>query len=212
MKAKLVYLSLVTRVVVPDNATESEILKLAESRFIDKIQQELNEHLEEIVDDNECPYNPNIDGIYDEAKLLYGKALEKLDNINVGFDVCGKCGAVQEYGTMKAVSEFSFELRCEKCKPLIERKCAVEIEYTDMDNVTRRTTIEHNGEEDCWVGEQFDEIAFDFNTFGGLEYGDSPDDFRLNTYQCKVKDSDGCWTMDESIEIPCKILNITPIK
>lgn len=213
MKAKLVYVSLVTRVVVPDNATESQILKLAEARFIDKIQQELNEHVEEIVDDVECPYTPDMDGIYEEAKSRYGKTLEKLGDKNVGFDICSKCGAVQEYGTMKDVSEVSFDLRCEKCRPLIERECVVEIEYTDIKGVTRTAVIMHNGDSDCWDGEEFEDedIAFDFNTFGGTEYGDSPDDFRLNAYQCMVK-RDGYWTMDDNVEIPCKILNITPIK
>lgn len=59
--AKLVYVSLATRVVVDENATEDEILNAARSKFIVKVQEELNENLEEILDDTECPYEPEFD-------------------------------------------------------------------------------------------------------------------------------------------------------
>jgi hypothetical protein len=63
--AKLVYLNLVTRVVVDENATEQEIIDVAKERFIDKIDLEIDEHIDDIVDDVECPYNPSIDDIID---------------------------------------------------------------------------------------------------------------------------------------------------
>lgn len=59
--AKLVYISLATRVVVDENATEDEILNAARSKFIVKVQEELGENLEEILDDTECPYEPEFD-------------------------------------------------------------------------------------------------------------------------------------------------------
>jgi len=61
--AKLIYVSLATRVVVEDTATEEEIMELAMPRFVDKIVNELGEHIESIEDDNECPY----DEFYDES-------------------------------------------------------------------------------------------------------------------------------------------------
>jgi hypothetical protein len=54
--AKLVYVSMVTRVVVDENATDEQILEAARANFIEKVQTELGEHLEEIIDDEECPF------------------------------------------------------------------------------------------------------------------------------------------------------------
>jgi len=59
--AKLVYVSLMTRVVVDENATDEQILNAAKPNFEQKIAYELNEHLEDIVDDTECPYDENFD-------------------------------------------------------------------------------------------------------------------------------------------------------
>ncbi len=59
--AKLVYVSMVTRVVVDEDATQEQILEAAKHRFIDKLQTELGENLEDIVDDAECPYDPDMD-------------------------------------------------------------------------------------------------------------------------------------------------------
>jgi hypothetical protein len=53
--AKLVYVSMVARVVVDEGATDEDILKASKVKFIDKVKTELNENLEEIVDDIECP-------------------------------------------------------------------------------------------------------------------------------------------------------------
>ena len=60
--AKLVYVSLATRVVVEDTTTQEEILELVIPRFVDKIINEISENLDDIVDDNVCPYNE----FYDE--------------------------------------------------------------------------------------------------------------------------------------------------
>jgi hypothetical protein len=59
--AKLVYVTLATRVIVDENASESEILELAGIKLSEKIQNELTEHLESIEDDIECPYDPDFD-------------------------------------------------------------------------------------------------------------------------------------------------------
>jgi len=61
MKAKLVYCSFVTRVVVPDDATEEQIIDLSRSNFIEKIWNDLSENIEEIIDDEEVPYNSKVD-------------------------------------------------------------------------------------------------------------------------------------------------------
>jgi len=56
-KAKLVMVSLMTRVVVEDNATEETILAKATTNFIDKLKNnEIGDNLEEIIDDEEMPF------------------------------------------------------------------------------------------------------------------------------------------------------------
>ena len=46
--AKLVCVSLMTRVIVDENASEADILELAGVKLAEKIQHELTEHLESI--------------------------------------------------------------------------------------------------------------------------------------------------------------------
>lgn len=59
--AKLIYVSMATRVIVDENATEEEIIKSAKSSLIEKVQSELGEHIEEILDDEEVPYDKKFD-------------------------------------------------------------------------------------------------------------------------------------------------------
>jgi hypothetical protein len=68
--AKLVYISLATRVVVDENASEEEILNAARPNFTTKVQDELGEHLEEILDDEECPYDPVVELTPEEIEVL----------------------------------------------------------------------------------------------------------------------------------------------
>jgi hypothetical protein len=68
--AKLVYVSLVTRVIVDENASDTEILMKAQSKFIEKIENEIHEHLESIEDDTECPYDENLDLSEEEINTL----------------------------------------------------------------------------------------------------------------------------------------------
>lgn len=60
--AKLVYISLATRVIVDANATEEEIVEASKENFLNKINTELHENLEEILDDEEMPFNKSYDG------------------------------------------------------------------------------------------------------------------------------------------------------
>lgn len=55
--AKLVTVSLTTRIIVEEGQSESDILELAQMKFIEKIESEIHEHLESIVDDTECPFD-----------------------------------------------------------------------------------------------------------------------------------------------------------
>ena len=56
-KAVLVTVTLITRVIVEDNLTDEEIVDKAKKGFQDKIDNdELNENLDSIVDDTECPF------------------------------------------------------------------------------------------------------------------------------------------------------------
>jgi hypothetical protein len=51
-----------TRVVLPEDASEEEILALARLKFIDKLRQESwAENIEEITEDTEVPYDPQHD-------------------------------------------------------------------------------------------------------------------------------------------------------
>jgi hypothetical protein len=69
--AKLVYVSLITRVIVDENASDTEILAKAQSKFIEKIETEINEHLESIEDDTECPFDENLDLSEEEINALH---------------------------------------------------------------------------------------------------------------------------------------------
>ena len=61
--AKLIYVSLMTRVVVDENATEETIIEEARKNFIEKVQNDLEDNIEEIVDDEEMPYDPEFDNL-----------------------------------------------------------------------------------------------------------------------------------------------------
>lgn len=61
--AKLVYVSLVTRVVVDENATDDQIVDAAKPRLMDTIKCDLDEDVAFINDDVECPYDPELDDV-----------------------------------------------------------------------------------------------------------------------------------------------------
>jgi len=68
--AKLVYVSLVTRVIVDENATEQEIMELAVPKLSENLMDSPFEHLEDIIDDLECPYDENIELSEEEINIL----------------------------------------------------------------------------------------------------------------------------------------------
>ena len=57
MKAYLVTISPMVRVVVDDAAREEEII----AKAIEKMRQTPNEYLDYVKEDTECPYNPEND-------------------------------------------------------------------------------------------------------------------------------------------------------
>ena len=68
--AKLVYASLVTRVIVDENATEQEIMELAVPKLSENLMDSPFEHLEDIIDDLECPFDENIELSEEEINIL----------------------------------------------------------------------------------------------------------------------------------------------
>lgn len=83
--AKLVYYSFVTRVVVDDDATEDDIITESKRKILEKVNNELSENLEDIVDDEECPIGtfetdlPSIDrvilNVQEKQYLVIGKGI-----------------------------------------------------------------------------------------------------------------------------------------
>ena len=63
--AKLVTVSLTTRVVVPKDFTEEQIASKAQNRLIQKLEVELIENIEDIVDDKEVPFGKLPSDIYE---------------------------------------------------------------------------------------------------------------------------------------------------
>lgn len=61
MKAVLVYWSPITRVIVPDDATDADIILAASDKFHEKLLHEYGENIEKIEDDTDCPYDPEYD-------------------------------------------------------------------------------------------------------------------------------------------------------
>jgi hypothetical protein len=59
--AKLVGVSLLTRVVVENYATEDEIIKKAKQNFRTQLENDIGDNIDIIENDEECPYNPEID-------------------------------------------------------------------------------------------------------------------------------------------------------
>jgi hypothetical protein len=60
MKAKLVTFVLKTRVIIPDDATEDDVIKMAVQNCSADCDA-LRENVDEITDDTECPYDSQYD-------------------------------------------------------------------------------------------------------------------------------------------------------
>ncbi len=54
--AKLVSCSLMTRVIVEENATEDDVIRTAKHRFVNIVNESLGDNIETIENDMECPY------------------------------------------------------------------------------------------------------------------------------------------------------------
>ena len=62
MKAKLVYIDLLVRVVVPDHYTDDQIMIEAADKAVRNSHWTwFNENVSEVKDDTECPYDPEND-------------------------------------------------------------------------------------------------------------------------------------------------------
>ena len=59
--AKLVTVTLTTRVVVLETATDTECAHAAQGNFIDQIDNDIADNIESVKLDTECPYDPNND-------------------------------------------------------------------------------------------------------------------------------------------------------
>jgi hypothetical protein len=77
--AKLVRVSLVTRVIVDIDATDQEIMELAVPKLSENLMDSPFDNLDEIVDDTECPYEEEYLDLYgsvsDEVWKVYQKTI-----------------------------------------------------------------------------------------------------------------------------------------
>jgi hypothetical protein len=92
--AKLVRVSLVTRVIVDVDATEQEIMELAVPKLSENLMDAPFENLEEVVDDTECPYEGEYLDLYgsisDKLWKVYEKNIMKVsvDGVNYHDNDC----------------------------------------------------------------------------------------------------------------------------
>jgi hypothetical protein len=68
--AKLVTVSFITRVVVDETMSDDDILEYSKDSFKEKVNWELSENLESIVDDEECPYELGEDLAAEDLELI----------------------------------------------------------------------------------------------------------------------------------------------
>lgn len=87
--AKLVYVSVGTRVVVDENATEEEIMQKARPQLIRNLKEDgILDHVESIDDDTEIPFGEGNGDVYfqpefDEKGNVKGHESEMLYSFNV---------------------------------------------------------------------------------------------------------------------------------
>lgn len=68
--AKLVLWSPMTRVIVDEDVTYDEIVEAARDKFKGKLDWEYEANIEEVLDDEECPYDPEEEFTEEELKNL----------------------------------------------------------------------------------------------------------------------------------------------
>lgn len=112
--AKLVYFSLMTRVIVDENATEEEIIKACYPNIQAKLDNsELGENLEEIDDDEEMPF-----GSYEERQCPVcnrENTREDLDNPDT-MRSCEDCGCDYRWEDREILLDPRDELSPEEIK------------------------------------------------------------------------------------------------
>lgn len=80
--SKLVYVTIMTRVVVEENATEQDIMEKAVPKLSENLMDSPFENIEKIVNDTECPY---IMG--EEYQLVVGDDVEMPEPLEDGSDL-----------------------------------------------------------------------------------------------------------------------------
>ena len=91
--AKLVMVSLMTRVNVNENATEEEIVGKAQKRFQAKLDNnELMDNLEEIIDDEEMPFGTALTDA-EECPVCNSTFVEPDNDNPDSMNACRKCGS-----------------------------------------------------------------------------------------------------------------------
>lgn len=80
--SKLVYVTLLTRVIVEENATEQEIMEKAVPKLSENLMDSPFENIEKIVDDTEMPYI-----IGEEYQLVVGDDIEMPEPLEDGSDL-----------------------------------------------------------------------------------------------------------------------------
>lgn len=116
--AKLVTISLMTRVIVEESATGEEILIAAVPMLAEKALYEANENIESIVDDNECPFG-TFDG---EDKITYEViGYKSADDFNIRNGELLRC----DFDSYKEAEE--------KVEPLFCNYCVVKIQSSDRE-------------------------------------------------------------------------------
>ena len=90
--AKLVWFEFGVRVVVNDNATEEEIYSTAIKKVVkDGITNHIcMDHVTEILDDTECPYDPKTDFNYTEAEHLLQQYLRSCYPLTSEMEECAE--------------------------------------------------------------------------------------------------------------------------
>lgn len=147
--AKLVYYSFMTRVVVDEDATESQIVLASKKNMLAKVNIELGENLEEISSDDECPFgtfpadNPSIDRVIlnpDENKYLV-----------IGKGIASQIISFYDYSDWDTINDFNGE-------PLFD----VQIDFDD--------SVKMDNPNDYY---QFQYVDIIYNDDGNSRQGDS---------------------------------------
>jgi hypothetical protein len=111
--AKLITISLMTRVVVDENATDEQIIEVAKPKLIEKIRSEAMENLEEIVDDAECPcgtfYTDTVEKFYQPQINDEGTIVGHEDEEIFSFEVWASKEKLLEQFPNCIVIEYTFE-------------------------------------------------------------------------------------------------------